>query len=70
MQKESPGTPQGELAKTIDARFGSFTSFRDQFAKAALSVLGSGWVWLSVDDKRQLSIETYPNQDRPWMTGR
>jgi superoxide dismutase, Fe-Mn family len=46
------------------------TSFQDQFTKAALSVFGSGWAWLSADDKRQLSIETSPNQDSPWMTGR
>jgi superoxide dismutase, Fe-Mn family len=70
MQKGSPGQPTGELAKAIDTKFGSFSSFQDQFTKAALSVFGSGWAWLSLDDKRQLSIETSPNQDSPWMTGR
>jgi superoxide dismutase, Fe-Mn family len=70
MQKEAPGQPKGDLAKAIDAKFGTFASFQDQFAKAALSVFGSGWAWLSLDDKQQLSIETTPNQDSPWMTGR
>ena len=70
MQKNSPGKPKAELAKAIDTRFGSFSSFQQQFTKAALSVFGSGWAWLSLDDKRQLSIETAPNQDSPWMAGR
>lgn len=70
MQKNSAGQPKGELAKAIDARFGSVSAFQEQFTKAALSVFGSGWAWLSLDDKRQLSIETSPNQDSPWMAGR
>ncbi len=70
MRKDSAGQPKGELGKAIDAKFGSFPAFQDQFTKAALSVFGSGWAWLSADDKRQLSIETSPNQDSPWMGGR
>ena len=70
MQKNAPGQPKAELAKAIDSRFGSFSSFQQQFTKAALSVFGSGWAWLSLDDKRQLSIETTPNQDSPWMAGK
>ena len=70
MQKNSPGQPKAELAKAIDARFGSFSGFQEQFTKAAMSVFGSGWAWLSLDDKHQLSIETSPNQESPWMAGR
>jgi Fe-Mn family superoxide dismutase len=70
MKKNSPGQPKGDLAKAIDTRFGGFSVFQEQFTKAALSVFGSGWAWLSLDDKRQLSIETTPNQDSPWMAGR
>jgi len=70
MQKNSPGQPKAELSKAVDARFGSFSSFQQQFTKAALSVFGSGWAWLSLDDKRRLSIETTPNQDSPWMAGK
>lgn len=70
MQKGASAQPKGELAKAIDAKFGTFASFQDQFTKAALSIFGSGWGWLSIDDKRQLSIETSPNQDSPWMAGR
>ena len=70
MQKNSPGQPKAELAKAIDARFGGFSGFQEQFTKAALSVFGSGWAWLSLDDKPQPTIETSPNQDSPWMAGR
>ena len=70
MQKNAPGQPKAELAKAIDSRFGSFATFQEQFTKAALSVFGSGWAWLSLDDKKQLTIETTPNQDSPWMAGR
>jgi Fe-Mn family superoxide dismutase len=70
MQKNAPGQPKAELAKAIDSRFGSFATFQEQFTKAALSVFGSGWAWLSLDHKKQLTIETTPNQDSPWMAGR
>ena len=70
MQKNSASQPTAELAKGIDMRFGSFSAFQEQFTKAAVSVFGSGWAWLSLDDKHQLSIETSPNQDSPRMAGR
>jgi len=69
MRKDSASQPKGELA-AIDIKFGSFSSFQDQLTKATLGVFGSGWAWLSVDDNRQLVIETCPNQDNPWMAGR
>src|SRR5581483_245448 len=70
MQKNSASQPKADLARAIDMRFGSFSGFQEQFAKAALSVFGSGWAWLSLDDKHQLSIETSFNQDSQWMAGR
>lgn len=70
MQKDAPGQPKGELAGAIDRKFGSFSGFQEQFTKAALSVFGSGWAWLSLDGKKELFIETTPNQDSPWMAGR
>jgi Fe-Mn family superoxide dismutase len=70
MQPHAPGQPKAELAKAIDTKFGSFSTFQEQFNKAALSVFGSGWAWLTLDDNKQLAIETTPNQDSPWMAGR
>lgn len=61
--------PQGELTTAIDKTFGSFSRFQDAFAKAALSVFGSGWAWLIVDKKGVLSITTTANQDSPLSLG-
>jgi Fe-Mn family superoxide dismutase len=57
--------PSGELAKAIDAKFGSLSAFQDQLTKAALSVFGSGWAWLVKLPDGAVDIETTPNQDSP-----
>jgi Fe-Mn family superoxide dismutase len=59
----------GELAKAIDLRFGSFTSFQDQITRAATGVFGSGWAWLTLDQKKQLAVVPTPNQDTPLSMG-
>ena len=40
--------PNGELAKAIDAKFGTFSAFQEQLTKAARAVFGSGWAWLVI----------------------
>jgi Fe-Mn family superoxide dismutase len=67
--KKDGGQPKGELAKALDARFGSFDKFKEAFATAANTLFGSGWAWLSLDGK-ELRIEQTPNQDSPLMQGR
>jgi Fe-Mn family superoxide dismutase len=67
--KKDGGAPMGELAKAMDAKFGSLDKFKEDFAKAATTVFGSGWAWLSLDGK-ELKIEQSPNQDSPLMQGR
>jgi Fe-Mn family superoxide dismutase len=64
MKKGGGGEPAGDLAKAIDTSFGSFSTFKDNFTKAALGQFGSGWAWL-VWDNGQLKIEPTPNQDSP-----
>jgi len=60
------GEPTGELAKAIDAKFGSFTAFKDEFKKASIGRFGSGWAWLIVKDGA-VAITSTPNQDNPLM---
>jgi Fe-Mn family superoxide dismutase len=60
--------PKAELAKDIDAQYGSFSQFQDRFSKIAISIFGSGWAWLSVAGGKLL-IETTPNQDSPLSLG-
>src|ERR1017187_143740 len=64
MKKDGGGEPAGDLAKAIDASFGSFSTFKDNFTKAALGQFGSGWAWLAWDNG-QLKIAPTPNQDSP-----
>ena len=64
MKPNGGGEPTGELAKAIDANFGSFSAFKEQFTKAAMTQFGSGWAWLIFDlNKKQLAIDSTPNQD-------
>jgi Fe-Mn family superoxide dismutase len=69
MKKGGGGEPTGDLAKAIDTAFGSFTTFKDNLAKAALGQFGSGWAWL-VWDGSAVKIEPTPNQDSPLSSGK
>jgi Fe-Mn family superoxide dismutase len=60
------GDPSGELGAAIDSAFGSFVTFKEEFAKAAIGRFGSGWAWLIVKDGK-LAISSTPNQDNPLM---
>ena len=61
------GNPDGELADAIDAAFGSFDTFKEEFTAAAGSRFGSGWAWLIVNADGNLEITSTPNQDNPLM---
>lgn len=63
------GEPTGALADAINAAFGSFQKFKDEFSAAAANRFGSGWAWLSLDGGK-LIVESTPNQDSPLMEGR
>ncbi len=67
--KKGGGAPGGELARALDAQFGSYAAFQQQFTRAAMGVFGSGWAWLTLDGKT-LRIESLPNQDSPLSHGR
>ncbi|HEX3033598.1 MAG TPA: superoxide dismutase [Thermodesulfobacteriota bacterium] len=69
MSPNGGGEPKGDLAGAIDSAFGSFTSFKEQFSKAAAGRFGSGWAWLCVDNSGKLIINSTPNQDNPVSEG-
>jgi len=62
-------TPTGALAAQIEADFGSFDAFKDQFATAAKTRFGSGWAWLVVTPAGKLVVTSTPNQDTPLAEG-
>jgi Fe-Mn family superoxide dismutase len=62
------GAPKGELAKAVDASFGSFEAFKGEFEKAAIGRFGSGWAWL-VKKGSGLAVVSTANQDNPMSEG-
>ncbi|MCA9035571.1 MAG: superoxide dismutase [Planctomycetaceae bacterium] len=63
------GAPTGDLAKAIDAAFGSLEKMQEQFNKAAATRFGSGWAWLCVGGDGSLIVESTANQDSPLSIG-
>jgi Fe-Mn family superoxide dismutase len=68
MSPNGGGNPTGAIADAINAKFGSFENFKDEFSKAAATRFGSGWAWLCVCEGK-LSICSTANQDNPLMEG-
>lgn len=61
--------PSGELAKAIDAKFGSLATFKEKLTAAAMGVFGSGWAWLVKYPDGTVAIQTTPNQDATISAG-
>ncbi len=69
MSPNGGGAPSGDLAAAIDAAFGSFDAFKEQFSSAAGKRFGSGWSWLVVNGQGKLEVYSTANQDSPYMKG-
>ena len=63
------GAPSGTLGEAINAAFGSFDAFKEQFSTAAKTRFGSGWAWLYIASDGSLAVTSTPNQDTPLMNG-
>ncbi|XP_050235112.1 superoxide dismutase [Fe] 3, chloroplastic [Mercurialis annua] len=54
------------VLEQIEKDFGSFTNFKEKFIEDALTLFGSGWVWLVLKrEERQLAIIKTSNANNP-----
>lgn len=51
------------LASAISAQFGSLEVFRNTFLHTALRLFGSGWLWLTADNKGAIELLPTSNAD-------
>ena len=61
--------PTGELRKALYRVFGDFSNFADKFALAGASHVGSGWLWLTANNRKQVKILTTSDADCPEARG-
>lgn len=62
------GEPGGKLAEAINAAFGSFAAFKEQFTNTALTTFGSGWAWLVQRADGSVALVSTSNAATP-LTG-
>ncbi|TDR43172.1 Fe-Mn family superoxide dismutase [Tahibacter aquaticus] len=62
------GEPIGKLADAINAAFGSFAAFKEQFTNTALTTFGSGWAWLVQRTDGSVALLSTSNAATP-LTG-
>ncbi len=67
LKPQGGGAPTGVIAEKINASFGSYEKFAEEFKNAALTQFGSGWAWL-VANGNELKIVKTPNAETP-LTG-
>ena len=65
-QYKAPGK---RLVNAINYHFSSMDAFKRQMTEAAMSVFGSGWVWLAVDTEGRLQIVKEAGGGNPWRRG-
>lgn len=63
------GEPTGALADAINATFGSFEKFKEEFTKTAITTFGSGWAWLVKNADGSLALVSTSNAGTPLTAG-
>ncbi|GHA76344.1 superoxide dismutase [Cognatilysobacter bugurensis] len=65
MSPDGGGEPTGKLADGINAAFGSFAAFKEQFSDVAIKTFGSGWAWLVQRPDGSLALVSTSNANTP-----
>ena len=68
LQPGGGGEPAGKLADGINAAFGGFARFKEEFNKTAIGTFGSGWAWLVQRQDGTLALVSTSNAATP-LTG-
>ena len=63
------GAPTGKLLAAIEAKWGSFEAFQQEFLTACTTLFGSGWAWLAAMADGELVITKEPNGSNPVVHG-
>lgn len=61
--------PEGMLSAAIEACYGGVEALKEKMTSDALSLFGSGWVWLAADDKGELYVVSKSNAATPLTEG-
>lgn len=69
MAPNAGGAPTGDVADAINAAYGTYDKFKEEFSKAATTRFGSGWAWLCVQKGGKVEVCSSANQDNPLMPG-
>jgi Fe-Mn family superoxide dismutase len=65
MAPNAGGTPTGALADAINAKYGSFDKFKEEFTKSCVTNFGSGWTWLVKKGDGSVDIVNTSNAGTP-----
>ncbi|WP_373085772.1 superoxide dismutase [Sneathiella sp.] len=68
MSPKGGGKPSGAVADKINADFGSYDKFVEEFKAAGATQFGSGWAWLVLDGGK-LKVTKTPNAHCPLTDG-
>ena len=63
------GEPTGALADAINAKFGSFAAFKEEFSKTSITTFGSGWGWLVKNSDGSIELASTSNAGTPMTNG-
>lgn len=61
--------PVGDLRDKIEEQFESVENFKEKIEEAGKTLFGSGWVWLAMDEEKNLFVIQGKNAENPLTRG-